>query len=254
MRWSRVSSPLRATASVIAASERNKKLRAAPSLACLRDLRLNDMVVAQGSPGAARDLVARQFDQGVEGAAGDAHRHPGKARGVKLQARETVEQSRLVARSAGVAGDAKARRHKQVADRILVAAGALETDDMPDIGHPRRGFWKQEGVYGRSAIGLQAWPAVTLDNRQMSAKPACLVAAAGKGKARGDPVAAVHDPRLARARTPGKDPVGSAKNLARGLGVEIGRGHRTAGGLVERPRRTGVGLGDGLDDPHKSGG
>jgi hypothetical protein len=35
----------------------------------LRDLGLDDVVLAQGLAGAARDLVARQFDKGVAGGA-----------------------------------------------------------------------------------------------------------------------------------------------------------------------------------------
>src|SRR5207247_3836895 len=54
---------------------------AQPSLG-LRDLRLDDIVVAQGASGAARNLVAGELDKGIERAAGDPERHPGKARGV----------------------------------------------------------------------------------------------------------------------------------------------------------------------------
>src|SRR6516162_7906009 len=56
----------------------------------LSDLRLDYVVFAQGAAGAARNLVARQHDERVERAAGDAQRHVGEARGIDHAAGKTV--------------------------------------------------------------------------------------------------------------------------------------------------------------------
>ena len=80
------------------------------------------------------------------------------------------------------------------------------------------------------------------------------MAAAGKAPTRGHAVAALDDPRCARPRTPGEDAARPAEDLARRLGIEIGRGHRAACGLVEAPSGRGVGLGDLLDDRNEDGG
>ena len=69
----------------------------------LRDLRLDHIVVAQRGFAAERHLVAGELDKGVERAARDAHRDPGKARGVELQAAEAVEQPGFAARAVVVA-------------------------------------------------------------------------------------------------------------------------------------------------------
>src|SRR5271166_4194523 len=61
----------------------------------LCDLRLDQVVVAQGTRRTERHLVARQFDKGVERAAGDPHRHPGKSGRVELEAAEAIEQTLL---------------------------------------------------------------------------------------------------------------------------------------------------------------
>src|SRR5260370_32929371 len=83
----------------------------------------------------------------------------------------------------------------------------------------------------------------------MATQPSRVVATAGKAPGRGDPVAALDDSRLAGPRAPGEDAARSAKDLLGGGRIEIGRGHRAAGALVQAPRRTGVALGDFLDDP-----
>jgi len=88
----------------------------------------------------------------------------------------------------------------------------------------------------------------------MAAEPGGVVAAAGKAPGRGHKVAVLDDPRCARSRTPDEDAARPAEDLARGLGLEIGRGDRTARGLVETPRRRGVGLGDLLDDRNEAEG
>ena len=63
----------------------------------LGDLRLDQVVVAQCPSRAERHLVARQFDKGVERAARDPHRHPGKPGRVELEAAEAIEQPRFMA-------------------------------------------------------------------------------------------------------------------------------------------------------------
>ena len=57
----------------------------------LRHLRLDHIVLAQGAAGAAGNLVAGKNDEGVEGAAGDAERDVGEARGVDHTAGKAIE-------------------------------------------------------------------------------------------------------------------------------------------------------------------
>jgi hypothetical protein len=133
-----------------------------------------------------------------------------------------VQQAGLAPGTGIVAGDAERRRHKQILDRILVAAGALEADDMPDVGHLRGGFREQQGVDDWAAVCMKVRLPVTPDDRKMGAEPARIVAAAGKAEPRGDAVAALCDPRLARSRPPGEDAVTRPEDLACRSGVEIG--------------------------------
>src|SRR5580700_4009227 len=61
----------------------------------LRDLRLDDIVVAQRALGAARDLVARELDKSVQSASRKAESDPRETGGVHVAAAEGVEQARL---------------------------------------------------------------------------------------------------------------------------------------------------------------
>src|SRR5689334_17067027 len=56
----------------------------------LRDLRLDDIVVAQSAYGAARDLVARELDKSVQSAPRNSERDPGKAEIGRASCRERV--------------------------------------------------------------------------------------------------------------------------------------------------------------------
>ena len=57
--------------------------------------------------------------------------------------------------------------------------------------------------------------------------------------------------RLARDRAPGQDAAGRIENLARGIGIEIGRDHGADAALAEAPRRRGVGLRHFLEHLHE---
>src|SRR4029077_3546269 len=61
------------------------------------DLRLHHRVVAQAVLEAARHLVRREIDEGVERGTGEAERAPGEARGVERAGREAIKRAALAA-------------------------------------------------------------------------------------------------------------------------------------------------------------
>src|SRR5438876_12411128 len=138
--------------------------------------------------------------------------HPGKPGGVELQAAETVEQP-VFAPGLLVARRRMPLRHKEILDREPVAAGSLETDHMPDVGHPRLRLWEQHRADDRGPVGMKARGSVGFEDRHMAAEPNGVVAAAGKAPIRGDAIAALDDPRRARPRTPGENAARSAETL-----------------------------------------
>ena len=136
-------------------------------------------------------------------AAGDPHRHPGEPGRVERQVAEAVEQPvlaprRVVAARQGV--DRIGLGHEQILDRILVAAGAAQPDRVPDVGELGAALREQHRADDRRAVGVEARLAVGLDHRHVAAEPARMMAAAGEGPGRGDPVAARH------RRAPRPDP------------------------------------------------
>src|SRR5215469_16407705 len=80
----------------------------------------------------------------------------------------------------------------------------------------------------------------------MRAEPARIVAAAGKGPAAGEAVAAGHflDLGAAARWAPGKDAVDRAENLARHGGFKKGRAGAAAIALADAPGGAGVVIGD----------
>src|SRR6516164_10047626 len=154
------------------------------------------MVIAQSAPRTERNLIVRQRDKGVERAARDPHRYPGKPRRVELEAAEAIEQT-LLAPSLVVARRRMSLRHKEVRDREAVAAGSPEADHMPDVGHPGIRFREQHRPDDRASVGVEARSPVCFDDRDVTAEPSRVVAAAGKAKGRGDAVATLDDPRRA---------------------------------------------------------
>ena len=113
---------------------------------------------------------------------------------------------------------------------------------------------KQDGAYFRRAVRLAPPGAVGFDDLDMRAEPARLAGAAGEIPAPGGPIAAGNDMRLAGDRAPGEDAVGRAENLARRVGIEIGRDHGADAALAEAPRRRGVGLRHLLEHLHEDSG
>src|SRR5205823_14629512 len=126
---------------------------------------------------------------------------------------KAIEQPRL-APGVVVARRRMALRYEKVLDRVAVAAGALEADHVPDVGHPGLRFGEQHRADDRAAVGVEERRLVRRDDRDMAAEPGGVVAAAGKAPGRGHPVAALDDPRLSGSRAPGEDAAGSAKDLA----------------------------------------
>ena len=99
---------------VVQRAQQKGARRGGPRLG-LRDLRLDHVVVAQGALGAARDLVARKLDKSVEGAAGDAERHPGEPGGIDVAAAEGIKQARFARLGGGAALDRVVFRHERPA-------------------------------------------------------------------------------------------------------------------------------------------
>src|SRR6478736_4639612 len=95
--------------------------------------------------------------------------------------------------------------NEQVLYRIGVAAGAAQSDDLPDVLDRGDLAAEQHGAFPgptvrmalRCAIGLEAWA--------MRAEPGRMAAAAGKGPVAGDAPASLCADRLcARTHAPGK--------------------------------------------------
>src|SRR5215831_11404062 len=102
---------------------------------------------------------------------------------------------------------------------------------MPDVGHPGGRFWEQHRAHNRRAIAVQPRRPVRLDDRDVTAEPSGVVAAARKAETRGYAIAALDDARLAGSRTPGEDAARRPKDFVRRCRLEIGRGHRAARSL-----------------------
>ena len=106
---------------------------------------------------------------------------------------------------------------------------------------------EQHGAHERAAVRVQPRRAVRLEDRHMRAEPGRVPAAGGEPPAPGDPDAALDRdaaPGAGQFRPPGEDAARRPEDLARHRRVEIGRGHRAARILPERPGGAGLGLGD----------
>src|SRR5882724_7147411 len=157
----------------------------------LRDLRLDHVVLAQSTAGAAGDLVAGQHDKRVERAAGDAERDIGEARGVDHAAGKAVEQARLAALGLVVARGGVFLRDEEVVEAIAVAAGAAQPDDLPVVDDLGAGLREQDRAHEWAAVRVEPRRAVRLKDRNVGAEPGGVPAAGGKAPAPGDPDAAV---------------------------------------------------------------
>src|SRR6516162_8565787 len=146
----------------------------------------------------------RQCNKGVECAAGDAHRHPSEPCSVELKAAEAVEQA-ILAPGVVVARHRMLLGHEEILNRKAVAAGPLETDHMPDVGHFGARLWKQHRADDWASVRIEPRFPVALDHRDMATEPCGVVTAAGKAPARRDTITTLDDPRCAGSRTPGKD-------------------------------------------------
>src|SRR5262245_31648652 len=99
--------------------------------------------------------------------------------------RQTVERSGLAAVVGRLARVAECSRNEQILDRVVVAAGALEADHMPDFGYPGTALGKQHGALGRLAVGREPRRAVRLVQRAMAGEPARVLDAAGEAPGAG---------------------------------------------------------------------
>src|SRR6516162_9678092 len=177
---------MRSISAVISSSERSRKARAAESCASacatcdwIRWLSRKVRAERNGTLSCASRTNASSVLRAIPIAT------PAKARRVELEAAKTIEQTGLAPRAV-VARRRMPLRHKEVLDREAVAAGALETDHMPDVGHPGTRFREQHRAHDRAAVGVEARGPVGLDNRDMAAEPSRVVAAAGKAPGRRD--------------------------------------------------------------------
>ncbi len=197
-----------------------------------------------GLSGAARHLVARDVDEAVERAAGDAAGDAGKADLVAGAGAHAIERAAFAALPVEFAGDRMVGADEEVVQRELVAGGAAQADRVPDVGPFDVLGAHQHGALLLHAVGIEPRRAVGLVDRAMGAEPGRVPAAGREGPDAGDPVAALAFDRLdLGAGTPGQHRARIvAEDRVRHRQIEIGRRHRAAAGLAQAPGGRGVGL------------
>src|SRR5207237_4382594 len=166
----------------------------------LRDLRLDDIVVAQRALGATRDLVAGELDKSVQSASRYAERDPAEAGGIHVAAAESVEEAGLTKLRLGFAQNRVAFRHEEIGDGVAVASRAAQTNDMPDVGKFGAGFPEEQGSHHRTAVRPPLRAPILAEYRHMGAEPGGMMAAAGEAPGAGQPIAARNRAALGRTR------------------------------------------------------
>jgi hypothetical protein len=97
-----------------------------------------------------------------------------------MKRREAVERPAFASVGRGFAREGVSVGHEQILDRVIVAAGAFEADDAPDVVDARARFRDQHGSFGRLAVGSEARRAVGLQHGTVTAEPAGMLDAAGE--------------------------------------------------------------------------
>ena len=147
-------------------------------------------------------MLLGELDEIVEHRARDAERDRAKAHPEHVEDREAVERAALAPVGVGLAREAVGLRHEQVLDRVVVAAGAAQAHDLPDVGHGGARFREQHGaLLERLAVGPEPRRAVALADGAVAAEPLRVPAAAGEAPAPGDAIAAVDDDGLGESPT-----------------------------------------------------
>ena len=140
---------------------------------------------------------------------------------------------------------------EHIGHRIPVAAGAAQTDHVPDIGHRGVTLWKQQGTENFAAVRAAQWRAVGTMRHDMGAEPAGMMAAAGEVPCTGQAEPARDGAQFGRPdRAPGDDAVGWPENFLRNFGIEKGGSHRAAVRLLDTPAGAGVKTCELLDHLH----
>lgn len=93
----------------------------------------------------------RQFENGIDCGAGDPERHPGV--GHQKERRKTIEDAGAL-RALGEA-PTLCKRHEDIFDDEIVAAGAEKASRLPGVENPARCGGKQHDANFRLPIGTQ---------------------------------------------------------------------------------------------------
>ena len=175
----------------------------------------------------------------------------GKTHRVDHARGELVERPLLAQFVEIVAAGGEFLRHEMVVQRVAVAAGAAQPQDLPVVDDLRLGFAEDHRAHLLAPVRQFARAAVRVEQRRVAAEPFGVPAAGREAPAPGDAIAALDDDRAAgsrQVRTPGEDAVAVAEHLARGLLGQIRRDHRAAGILPQAPRRAAVALRQRVQD------
>ncbi len=137
---------------------------------------------------------------------------------------------------------------EQVLHRIGIAAGAAQSDDLPDVLDRGDLAAEQHGAFPGPAVRMALRRAVGLEARAMRAEPGRMAAAAGEGPVAGDaPAALGADCLRAGTHAPGQHITRATEHFARDTRFQEACRHRTAGTLVHAPGDRGIAAGDRFD-------
>src|SRR5271165_5952027 len=131
------------------------------------------------------DLDPRNLREDVDRMTGDAERDTGNCGGGKPDDRERIQWSRFDRQL--LERHRVSRRHEEVCNREVMAAGAAHPRRVPGIEDPARRGGEKYHAHDRRAVCPQAWlvavknPAAALNRRGM-------VTAAGERPPPGDPI------------------------------------------------------------------
>ena len=166
---------------------------------------MDGRVLLEREPRAARALLLRERDEGLEDPAREAERDGGEADRVDRHQRHAVQRGDdgpFVDHRG--ADDGPFPEHEQVVAREAVAPGSAESHRIPAIRQLDGIGGDQNRTDLRRAVGVQPGRAVVLDHRAMGGEPGRVVAAAREAGAGGDVVAALDRASLRLAGPPGE--------------------------------------------------
>src|SRR5262249_59654533 len=125
--------------------------------------------------------------------AGNRERNPGEARGKEIDDGKAVERARLATLGRVVPRHRVRLRHVQIAHGVRVAGGSPQTDDVPDVLHPRAARRKQHRPRLVTAVRAPTRRPVGLVDRAVAAEPRGMATTAGKAPRPGHAITAVGD-------------------------------------------------------------